>query len=115
MPSHSPIYDLTVKVLQPLAAHLPTSLIRWEAGVTPLSDLNVVVAAMVTYLITIFSLRAYINNLKAQKKAAEQASGNKKSTAANTAEKGKNYMYIVTALDRLKNESSPVAVIAPYR
>lgn len=86
MPSHSPFYDLTVKVLQPLAPHLPTSLIRWEAGVTPLSDFNVVVAAMATYLITIFSLRAYINNLKAQKKQAEQASGNK---APATTEKGK--------------------------
>lgn len=32
-----------------------------------------------------------------------------------TAEKGKNYVYMVTAIDRLKNESDPVAVSAPYR
>ena len=32
-----------------------------------------------------------------------------------TAEKGKRYVYIVTAIDRLKNESDPVAVSANYR
>jgi uncharacterized lipoprotein YddW (UPF0748 family) len=37
------------------------------------------------------------------------------STEDNTAQKGKNYVYIVTAIDRLKNESEPVSVIAPYR
>jgi len=33
----------------------------------------------------------------------------------NTAEKGKNYVYLVTALDRMKNESDPVMVTVPYR
>ncbi|WP_345949449.1 family 10 glycosylhydrolase [Mucilaginibacter sp. PAMB04274] len=33
----------------------------------------------------------------------------------NTAERGKNYVYIVTAIDRMKNESEPIAVTAPYR
>ncbi|QJD95331.1 family 10 glycosylhydrolase [Mucilaginibacter robiniae] len=32
-----------------------------------------------------------------------------------TAEKGKNYTYIVTALDRLKNESPPVTTTIAYR
>ncbi len=32
-----------------------------------------------------------------------------------TAEKGKNYVYIVTAIDRLKNESDPVSVTVSYR
>jgi uncharacterized lipoprotein YddW (UPF0748 family) len=32
-----------------------------------------------------------------------------------TAERGKNYVYIVTAIDRLKNESDPVMVTAAYR
>jgi uncharacterized lipoprotein YddW (UPF0748 family) len=41
---------------------------------------------------------------------------NTSTTAVDTnAEKGKNYTYIVTALDRLKNESSPVSATVAYR
>lgn len=32
-----------------------------------------------------------------------------------TAFRGKNYVYLVTAIDRLKNESEPLSVAAPYR
>lgn len=73
---------MTVKVLTPLAHHVPKSLIRWETGMTPLSDINVVVAAMVTYLVTIFSLRAYINSLKAQRRPQGGAKANGKPAAS---------------------------------
>jgi uncharacterized lipoprotein YddW (UPF0748 family) len=36
-------------------------------------------------------------------------------TEDNTAEKGKNYVYLVTAIDRLKNESDPAVATAAYR
>lgn len=80
MLSNTPLYDFTVKVMAPIVPHLPQSVMQWELGKTPLSDINVVVAAMITYLVTIFSLRAYIRSLKAQRNGGSPAA---------TPEKGK--------------------------
>lgn len=82
MPSHSPIYDLSAKVLRPIGPYIPPTLRRWEQGVTPLSDFRTVLASMALYLVTIFSLRFLIQNLK-ERKSAARAQGPKANGKAN--------------------------------
>lgn len=78
MPSHSPLYDVTAQVLAPVAPFIPQTLLRWETSKTPLSDLPSVVAAITTYLVTIFSLRAYLRSRKAQRTGSQKSSNSSK-------------------------------------
>lgn len=67
MPSHSPLYDATAKVLEPLSSYVPLSILRWEANVTPLSSPYTASAFIAFYLVTIFSLRSFLRTIKARR------------------------------------------------
>lgn len=65
MPSHSPIYDTSARLLAPLEAYVPVTVLRWTPPVTPLSDALTAGGVIVAYLATIFGLRAVLRAVKA--------------------------------------------------
>ncbi|UZJ53956.1 hypothetical protein CBS101457_003276 [Exobasidium rhododendri] len=72
MPSHSPIYDATAKLFAPIAPYVPVTVLRWEPNVTPLSNAYTAGSCIAVYLLIIFSLRAYLRNIKAKRSPSER-------------------------------------------
>lgn len=72
MPSHSPLYDATAKLLASISPHVPKTLLRWEPNVTPLSNAYTAATVIALYLFTIFSLRSYLRSVKAKRGSTEE-------------------------------------------
>lgn len=76
MPSHSPLYDATTKLLAPLTPYISPSLMRWEHNVTPLSNAYTAGGFILLYLFTIFSLRSFLRSVKAKRSLEEAHESN---------------------------------------